>query len=79
MINKITSGYYPYWEKFSVRMQLMRTSKKLSQEELNTLCGFDDDAIKNLEKGILDIGIREALTIAQKLGISLSELLEGTD
>ncbi len=63
-------------EKLGVKIRQYRNEKKLSQEELAYLCGFDRTYISLVERGKRNLSFSNLCTFADSLNISLSELLE---
>jgi transcriptional regulator with XRE-family HTH domain len=63
-------------EKLGSKIRQYRNEKKLSQEELAYLCGFDRTYISLVERGKRNLSFSNLCTFADSLNISLSELLE---
>ena len=54
-----------------------RTEKKLTQEQLAALCGFDRTYISLVERGKRNISFTNLITLAKGLEVSVSKLVEG--
>lgn len=63
----------------AARLKKAREQKGLSQKKLADLCGWAQSRIGNYESGSRSIGIDDALTMADALGISAVELVFGED
>jgi transcriptional regulator with XRE-family HTH domain len=62
--------------KLGMRIREIRVSKKLSQEELGNLCNLEISQINRIELGKINTSISHLYLIADKLGITLSELFK---
>lgn len=63
----------------AARLKMAREQKGLSQAKLAELCGWVQSRIGNYEAGRRSIGVDDAMTIAQALGINPAELIFGDD
>lgn len=63
----------------AARLKKAREEKGISQKKLADLCGWVQSRIGNYESGSRNIGIDDAITIANALGISPVELVFGED
>lgn len=63
-------------EKLGVKIRQHRNGKKLSQEELAQICGFDRTYISLVERGKRNLSFSNLCTFADSLNISVSELLQ---
>ncbi|WP_431731932.1 helix-turn-helix domain-containing protein [Atlantibacter hermannii] len=63
----------------AARLKLIREQKGISQARLADLCGWVQSRIGNYEAGRRSIGVDDAITISQALGISPAELMFGED
>lgn len=63
----------------AARLKKAREQKGLSQKKLADLCGWAQSRIGNYESGSRSIGIDDAITMADALGISAVELVFGED
>lgn len=61
---------------FGLRVQALRRRRGLTQEELAEAIGRSVDTISNIERGFSSTRIETAQTIADTIGVSLSELFE---
>lgn len=61
------------------RLKKAREEKGISQKKLADICGWAQSRIGNYESGSRNIGIDDAITIANALGISPVELVFGED
>ena len=59
------------------RVRQLRVSKGLSQEKLADICGLDRTYISGVERGKRNVGLLNIATIAESLGVSISELFSG--
>jgi len=58
------------------RIREIRKSRKLSQEELAEICGFDRTYISLLERGKRNLRLINLLKLSRGLGIPVEELLK---
>lgn len=63
-------------EKLGTKIRWYRNEKKLSQEELAQLCGFDRTYISLVERGKRNLSFSNLCTFADSLNVSVSELLQ---
>ena len=63
--------------KFGSRVRELRKAKGLSQEAFASLCGLDRTYISGIERGVRNVSLVNLGLIAEALGISLSELMQG--
>lgn len=67
-------------EKFGIRLKALRREFNLTQRQLALMVGVSPQQISNYETGTCDNPTLSVMDkIAQGLGISLSELLDGVD
>ena len=62
---------------FGVRVRALRNSKGLSQEAFAALCGLDRTYISGIERGVRNVSLANIKILAEALGITLSELMQG--
>ena len=62
---------------FGTRVRKLRSEKGLSQEAFASLCGLDRTYISGIERGVRNVSLANISLIAEALGISLSELMQG--
>lgn len=62
---------------FGTRVRKLRSEKGLSQEAFASLCGLDRTYISGIERGVRNVSLANITLIAEALGISLSELMQG--
>ena len=62
---------------FGVRVRELRSAKGLSQEAFASQCGLDRTYISGIERGVRNVSLVNISLIAEALGISLSELMQG--
>ena len=65
--------------KFGNRVRQLRKAKGLSQEAFASLCGLDRTYISGIERGVRNVSLANLGLIAEALGISLSELMQGLE
>ncbi len=63
--------------RFGNRVRELRKVKGLSQEAFASLCGLDRTYISGIERGVRNVSLVNISLIAESLGISLSELMQG--
>ena len=63
--------------RFGERLRELRKTQGYSQEGFAAACGLDRTYIGGIERGERNLALRNIEAIAQTLGISLSELMEG--
>ena len=64
-------------ESFGKRVREMRTARNLSQEEFASRCNLDRTYISGIERGKRNVGLRNVRAIADALGVSIAELMQG--
>ena len=64
-------------ERFGKRVRELRRARGLSQEALAEKCGIDRAYLSGIERGRRNVALRNIVAIAQSLGVSISELMEG--
>lgn len=62
---------------FGNKIRELRKAKGLSQEAFASLCDLDRTYISGIERGVRNISLANISLLAEALGISLSELMEG--
>ena len=62
---------------FGQRVRELRTSQSLSQEAFADKCGFVRTYMSRIETGTANPSLDAAKVLAEGLGMTLSELLEG--
>jgi transcriptional regulator with XRE-family HTH domain len=63
--------------KFGQRVRELRRERNLSQEAFALKCALDRTYVGGIERGERNVALRNIERIAQTLGLSLAELLEG--
>ena len=63
--------------RFGQRVRLQRTDRGLSQEAFADKCKLDRTYISGIERGKRNVSLRNIEIIADTLGISIAELMEG--
>jgi transcriptional regulator with XRE-family HTH domain len=66
-------------QQFGETIRTLRKAKGLSQEQLAELAGLHRNYIGGVERGERNVALLNIIRIAQALGISPSELLQGLD
>jgi transcriptional regulator with XRE-family HTH domain len=64
---------------FGKRVRKLRKARGLSQEELAEIAELHRNYIGGIERGERNVALLNILRLAQALGVSLSELLEGIE
>ena len=64
-------------ERFGLRLRELRKEQGYSQERFAAACGLDRTYIGGIERGERNVALRNIESIAQSLGITLAELMEG--
>lgn len=59
------------------RIRTRRKAMKLSQERLGELCGLHRTYIGQVERGEVNVTMRNLLALAQGLGVDVGELVRG--
>ncbi len=62
---------------FGQRVRKLRQHQGLSQEAFAAHCGLDRTYIGGIERGERNVALRNLAVIANRLGLTLSELFEG--
>ncbi len=65
--------------RLGVRLRKLRLKKGWRQLDLAEHSGVSEVHISHLERGTREVGLRNLLTLARALGVTLSELLRGLD
>ena len=63
-------------KKFGARLKQIRTSKRISQEELANETGFEVSQISRIERGTQNTSISHVSAIAKALDVQPSELFK---
>ncbi len=63
--------------RFGARLRQLRSEQGWSQEGFAAECGLDRTYIGGIERGERNLALRNIHLIAETLGISLSELMDG--
>ncbi len=64
-------------KRFGRRVRLLRTERGLSQEAFAAMCGLDRSYVGGIERGERNVTLRKIIVIADALGVSPSELMQG--
>lgn len=64
-------------EEFGIRIQYLRSLRKMSQEDLSFECGINKNYLSDLERGTRNPTLRIIEKISIGLGVSLEELFRG--
>ncbi len=64
-------------ERFGQRVRERRTALGLSQENFAATCHLDRTYISDIERGKRNVSLRNIEVIAESLGVSISELMDG--
>ncbi len=64
-------------ERFGQRVRKLRKEQGYSQERFGAACGLDRTYIGGIERGERNVALRNIDAIANTLGITLADLLEG--
>ncbi len=64
-------------ERFGQRVRKLRKEPGYSQEGFGAACGLDRTYVGGIERGERNVALRNVEVIAQTLGITLADLLEG--
>ena len=64
---------------FGEVLRQLRTTRKLSQEELGDLCNSERTFISMLERGLVSPTLRTMVKLSSALGLSPSGLLQRTE
>ena len=62
---------------FGARVRALRNSRGLSQEAFAALCSLDRTYISGIERGVRNVSLANIKILAEALGITLSELMQG--
>ena len=63
--------------RFGNKIRELRKARGLSQEAFASLCDLDRTYISGIERGVRNISLANISLLAEALGISRSELMEG--
>jgi len=63
--------------RFGARIRELRSQTGLSQEAFASKCGLDRTYISGIERGKRNVSLRNIGRIAEFLGVSVSDLMEG--
>ncbi|WP_437222645.1 helix-turn-helix domain-containing protein [Planctomicrobium sp. SH661] len=63
--------------RFGLRVRTLRKEQQYSQEQFAAACGLDRTYIGGIERGERNLALRNIETIAQTLGLTISELMQG--
>ena len=66
-----------FLQRFGWRVRLLRIERGMSQEAFAVLCGLDRSYVGGIERGERNLTLRKIKVIAEALGISIAELMEG--
>lgn len=64
-------------ERFGQRVRALRKEAGYSQEAFGAACGLDRTYIGGIERGERNVALRNIEAIAQALGLTLSQLMDG--
>lgn len=64
-------------EQFGLRVRELRRTQGLSQETFADKCDLDRTYIGGIERGERNVSLRNIAVIANALGITISELMQG--
>lgn len=64
-------------ERFGQRVRELRKESGYSQESFAAACGLDRTYIGGIERGERNVALRNIEAIAQTLGLTLAELMDG--
>lgn len=64
-------------EELGERVRVRRKALGVSQERLGELCGLHRTYIGQVERGEVNVTIRNLLALASGLGVDVSELVQG--
>ena len=64
-------------QRFGDRVRELRVEAEYSQEAFAEECGLDRTYMGGVERGERNLGLRNVEKIAEALGISIAELMEG--
>ena len=64
-------------ERFGLRLRELRKEQGYSQEAFAAACGLDRTYIGGIERGERNLALRNLEAIAQTLGLTLAELMDG--
>ena len=64
-------------ERFGLRLRELRKEQGYSQERFAAACGLDRTYVGGIERGERNVALRNIESIAQTLGITLAEMMEG--
>lgn len=66
-------------KRFGQRVRQLRKSHGFSQEAFAAQCGLDRTYIGGIERGERNIALRNIAAIANALGVTVAELMQGID
>ena len=69
----------PILKKFGTNVRAKRKTQELSQEALAELADLDRTYIGGIERGERNLGLLNAVRVANALGVTISKLCEGID
>ena len=73
------SGDKDILARFGRRVRELRKAKGFSQEALAEKCSLDRTYVSSVERGRRNLSLRSIRTIAEALGVSMSQLVRGVD
>lgn len=65
------------FERFGQRVRTLRKEQSYSQENFAAACGMDRTYMGGIERGERNPSLRNIQRIAETLGITIAELMEG--
>lgn len=65
--------------RFGERVRELRKSRGFSQESFAALCGLDRTYVGGIERGERNLALKNIGVIAEALGLTISQLMEGID
>lgn len=80
MVKKKDSGRadgYDICMQLGKQVRALRLARGWTQEQLGEACGLHGNYVGDLERGRINIGLTNLGKLAQGLGVSVSELLDG--
>ena len=63
--------------RFGARVRDLRLQRNLSQEAFASKCGLDRTYISGVERGIRNVSLVNISAIAEALGVTVSNLMDG--
>jgi transcriptional regulator with XRE-family HTH domain len=64
-------------QRFGQRVRELRKAAGYSQEAFGDKCGLDRTYMGGIERGERNVALKNVAVIAESLGLSLSELMDG--